>query len=203
MAAVHLGKRPHGDLEPARVIRLVGEPAAVGRDDAVPLGERGLHERRDATRPVQRHLHHVLARLRGDLGEDQPAAVGRHGRGVLLVGTLGQPLDRAGAVRRLPEEISCARALRTEDQPAAVGRPHRVGISRIERGAGERRAAQIPDPDVQLLIGCRTPRRACHRVTAADRHTRAAAPGSASRGPGGPPTRACAAHAAAPPPPDT
>ena len=58
--------------------------------------------------PVQLELHHVLARLRGRLGEDQPAAVGRHGRRILLVGTLGQPLDRAGAVRRLPEEIPCA-----------------------------------------------------------------------------------------------
>ncbi len=97
------------NLEPARVIRLVGEPAAVGRDDAVPLGERGLHERRDAMGPVQLHLHDVLARLWGRLGEDQPGAVGRHGRRILLVGTVGQSLDRAGAVRCLPEEIPCAR----------------------------------------------------------------------------------------------
>ena len=96
VTAVHVRERPHIDFDSARVIRLVGEPAAVGRDAPVPLVERGLHERRHAAGPVQFDHHHVVGRSWSLLGEDQPAAIGRNRRRVLGVGTFGQPLDRAG-----------------------------------------------------------------------------------------------------------
>ena len=51
-------------------------------------------------------------------------AVGRHAGGILNVGTPRQPLDRTGAVGRLPEEILCALPLRGEDQPPTVRGPH-------------------------------------------------------------------------------
>ena len=43
-----------------RVIGLVGKPASVWRNDAVPLAERGLHERRHTVGPVQLDLHDIL-----------------------------------------------------------------------------------------------------------------------------------------------
>src|SRR5262249_47102176 len=72
---------------------------------------------------------------------------------ILVVGTIGQPLDRAGAVCRLPEKISGTTAVRTEDQAEAVTRPHRIAVEiRIECHAGERGASKIPDPDIELLV---------------------------------------------------
>ena len=141
VAAVHVRKRPHVDLELARIVRLVGEPAAVGRDDPVPLGERGLHERRHATGPVQLHLHHVLAGLRGRLGEDQAAAVGRHGpRHSAYWGSRSAARPRRCHPPPARRD-SARRPFRAEDHPAAVGRPYRIVINATSNvSAGERRA---------------------------------------------------------------
>jgi len=121
VATIHVRKRPHVHFELARVVRLVGEPAAVGRDDPVLFGERCLHERRHAMGSVQLDLHHIVASLRGCFREDQARAVWRHGPGKVPVGALGQPLDRAGAIGRLPVEIPPARSeLKTSRRPSGV-----------------------------------------------------------------------------------
>ena len=82
--------------------------------------------------------------------------ISRRPSGDTPVGVLGvdlQPLDRASAVRRLPEQIPHPGSFRREDQPAAVGRPHLDNIN-TSRGCetSERRAAKIPEPEITLLI---------------------------------------------------
>ena len=155
VAAVHLGKRPHVDLEPARVIRLVGEPAAVGRDDPVPLGERGSARAasRDGSRPTSSCMTSspvfgaVSVKISRRPSGDTAVAFCWLG---LSVSRSTAPVPSAACQKRF---TSPARSeLKITRRPSGVhtGRISRPGsnVTRVSVAA-----AQIPDPDVGLLIG--------------------------------------------------
>src|SRR4029077_19457149 len=77
-------------------------------------------------------------------------------RDKLDVAARGQPLGGAGAISRLPPETQLAAAVRAKDDPPVVRRPRGKPVqARIERQPRERRATQVPDPEVALLIEAR------------------------------------------------
>ena len=109
-AIAHGGKRPDVDLVPAGAVRLVRQPAAIGRDDAAALVEARLDERLHPRRRREGQQPQV-ARLGGRRFEDEDArAVGRDAGRKLRIRAVGQPRDGPGAIGRLDVEIRYAGA---------------------------------------------------------------------------------------------
>ena len=153
LAAGDVRKGPDVDFERPRTVGLVRQPPAVGRDDPVALVELRLQQRRHAARAVERDLQQIAAHRRRPFVEHDRGPIRRDPGDKLVIAARGQPLGGAGAVGRLPPEIVLAAAVRAKDDPPAVRRPHGKPVrARVECHARERRAPQVPDPEVILLI---------------------------------------------------
>jgi len=106
VAAIDSGNAAH-KLDPARVSRLVRQPAAVGETNAVPLGERRLHERRHAAATRRAPSASRLARLWSRVGK-----ISRRPSGEMAVADcwLGLSLSRSIAP---VSSAACPKRLRT------------------------------------------------------------------------------------------
>ena len=186
--ASYASQRPSGEMTPFRSAKRVSAPAAS----------------RNARRPTASSM------MSSVVVGDASVKISRRPSRDTAVAYCGW--DRRSVVRTAPvpsaaltEEIPGRRTdLERENQrrPSGIhsGLPSLPGIGRHAR---ERRSSQIPDPDVALLID-RPHRDACPVWRQArDTDTHAAAPGSASRAPGDPPTPAYAANCSGPAVPAT
>src|SRR6266536_4178679 len=131
------------------LVRVVGEPPAVGRKTSLIVAEWSRDQWSHFPVAREREQPEVGFALRIANSVEQPSPVRSHVERLLPEIRFQQKLFRSGAAHRLLVEIPDSRLVRAEVEALAVGRPDGVRLAcRVECELRTDAARDVEDPDV-------------------------------------------------------
>src|SRR4030095_16159527 len=149
-----LRERRHVYLDPARLVRIVCQPATVRGDLGKGLVAFGCDERAGATVAEWHQPEIVVPRRWIGIGIDEISPIRRYVLRVFVRSGLKEDGRRAASTGSFPQQVAYPFPCRVEGETAAIRKPGRIPLlGQVEGQPLRALAVDLFDPDVRVAGG--------------------------------------------------